>query len=110
MKYKKAQEIMFNIIFLIVCLITIGYIFIQSSSKMGGMNNNFGGVQVALLSTYYNSELALLYIDQAAKYSSYQAIYDLGQRGGLNQAKCGSYLGYNLWLDKGKECYPEAKS
>ena len=67
-----------------------------------------GEIQLATLKTMQEAEQDLTYIDNAAKISAEQAIYELAENGGFKEAKCGSY-GFNLWNDKNKECFPDYK-
>ena len=65
-----------------------------------------GSKQYKVLEAYQKGESALLYVDQAAKYASFQTLYDLGQKGGYyNRSQCGEYLGYSIWVDE-NDCYP----
>lgn len=74
-----------------------------------------GEFQFKLIKTFQEAEKALFYIDQSAKYSAYQAVYELGQRGGYGDTNCGDYLGYSLWINFDDEknlkgCYPEKEN
>jgi hypothetical protein len=83
-------------------LITFFVFFIKY--KAPGPYDYIGQFHLNLLKDIKNSEKTLLYIDQSAKYSAYQTIYDLGKRGGYYEAsECGEYLGYNLWKSGQKD-------
>ena len=111
MKHKKALVfVLFVVIIAIVSLISITYLLI--AKKPGSYEQWIGIKQFEILKTYQKAEKALFYIDQSAKYSAQQAIYELGQKGGHVNSDCGTYLGYAVWatFDENKnlkECYPE---
>jgi hypothetical protein len=59
------------------------------------------------LNSYQTAEKTLFLIDQAAKYSAYDAAVELADNGGFyDTSDCGDYLEYQLLYDAGKECYP----
>ena len=65
-----------------------------------------GKRQFDLLKTYMKAESGLLYIDQSAKYSLQQAVYELAQNGGIVEvdndvaSKCKNFYGYNVIIKK----------
>lgn len=69
-------------------LMIVAYIEVGSKTKdyygkMGSMQNN-------LLRTYHKGELVLIYIDQAAKYSVYNSILPIMEKGGFtDKPPCG---------------------
>ena len=100
------------IIFFFIGLGTFFYYYATSSVKIP--TRFIGEFQFNLIKNFQNSEKALFYIDQSAKYASYQAIYELGQKGGYEKSDCDSYLGYNIWIDFDDkenliECYPKTE-
>ncbi len=98
-------------------LIVLGFIFaaiiyFSSDKEKGSMGygNYLGEVQLKTLNAYWDAEEDLYYLDQIVKLSAEQSIYDLGQKGGYGFSKgsgCGNYLGYSIWFDTNKECYPK---
>ncbi len=68
---------------MIVAYIEVGVKTKDYYGKMGSMQNN-------LLRTYHKGELALIYIDQAAKYSVYNSILPIMEKGGfIDEPPCG---------------------
>lgn len=98
-------------VFLFVVGLVIAWSMITSSQQ--SFNEKIGERQSKLINTYQQAEKALLYIDQSAKYSAYQSIYDLAQNGGFSkEKKCGDYLNYSFWRTDSKEideCTPDFK-
>ena len=74
----------------LVVFITIVYLYIQLATKVEGFQVSIGESQVAVLNAYQDGENALLYVDQAAKYSAYQAAGTLAQRGAVLKDACGT--------------------
>lgn len=71
-----------------------------------------GDAQMDLMKDFQKGDDVLLYIDQSAKYSSHQSIYDLAGNGGFyEKEKCGKHFGYNFWLAESGtgECFPDYK-
>ena len=72
-----------------------------------------GDAQLELMKSLQKGDDVLLYIDQSAKFSSSQSIYDLAGNGGFyNKENCGKHLGYNFWRTEAKktdECFPDYK-
>lgn len=84
-------------------------------------DNPIGKRQFDLLKIYTKAEAVLFYIDQSAKYSLQQAVYDLAQNGGVSEIEfndfetfagsdCGRFNGAYVWyeLRKGKDGYSES--
>ncbi|MBI2657812.1 D-alanyl-D-alanine carboxypeptidase family protein [Candidatus Woesearchaeota archaeon] len=128
MKNKKASFFFLPLLVILSSLILI-YLFIVLLSKTGTFSSSpIGDRQFTLLKVYMKAEGALFYIDQSAKYSLQQAVYDLARDGGLSEVyaseiltprehptlhspikECGKYYGYFLWNDKGVDCFSENK-
>jgi len=87
-------------------------LFVRTEYKKASFPKTLGETQINTLETYQEAEKALFFIDQSAKLSAEQAIYDLGQSGGFKEiSSCGEYYNYALWNNEGNiECYPETKS
>lgn len=112
MKGKKAFMFEGVMFFIILILLITAFLTLYKKQNKFPEGYMIGERQFGLIKTYQKAEQALFYIDQSAKYSAYQTIYDLGQKGGYETSDCGDYFGYNLWVsldDKKnpKECYPE---
>jgi len=110
MKSKKAM--IFNIALVLLALTVLTTAFFRLSNKQfdktAGLDVQIGERQAQIFNLYQQAEKALFYIDQSAKLSAYQSVYDLGQKGGFeNQSDCGIYHNYNFWKDETGECLPE---
>ena len=113
LKNKKGSFFTLIIVVLLVVILTTAFFTLRK--KQNPSDKFIGERQYGLIITYQEGEKALFYLDQSAKYSAYNTIYEIGQRGGREESDCGDYLGYSLWVDfddkgKIKECYPEKKN
>ena len=72
------------------------------------IGNYLGQYQFSIIKSSNEAEKALFYIDESAKYSLQQAVYELGKNGGISEIeteenevlsdnKCGKFYGYTLW-------------
>ena len=106
---KKGSIFSWALVFVsLIILTTAMLVMIEKKSKFFDRENFFtiGSKQFRVLEAYQKGETALLYLDQTARYSSFQALYDLGGTGGYyNTSPCGNYLGYNIWVNE-TDCYP----
>src|SRR3989338_8865201 len=109
MRNKKAA-IPFNTILVVMMAIILIYAWVELDKKYNAFNNIVGEKQYQLISIYNKGESALFYIDQSAKYSLQQSVYDLAKNGGIQEIKdisldepviyeCGRYYGSNVWLE-----------
>ncbi|MAG91447.1 hypothetical protein CMO83_02125 [Candidatus Woesearchaeota archaeon] len=109
MKNKKAA-LVYNWTLTITVIFLLAWTFLQFNSKFSKFEL-LGIKQISLFNSYQKGEQALFYIDQSAKYSAYQSVYDLGRRGGNSDSgPCGDYLGYTLWMTQTQdlgECFPD---
>ncbi len=114
---KKASLFFLPILVIIALVVLISLYLILLSKSSPFVDTPIGKRQFELLNTYIKAESALFYIDQSAKYSAEQAIYDLAKNGGfaeieedevdelesikknLLQTKCGRYSGYAIWYE-----------
>lgn len=111
MKSKKSQEFMILVVIVAIGVLTAALLIINLQRPY---DKTIGWRQAMVVKTYQEAEKAFFYTDQSAKYSAYQTIYDLGQKGGYETSDCGNYLGYSLWVnfDDEKnliECYPKTE-
>jgi len=104
MKSKKSQ--IFSPGLVIIALLILVEALIILSSKGGIFKEEpLGKRQFDVINTYIEGEGALFYIDQSAKYSAHQTIYDLAKKGGCNSND--KYLGYSLWnFNEKSQCNP----
>ena len=114
MKSKKGA-LPFAITLVIMMVFVLIYAWLMLASKYDAFDKKIGEKQYDLINTYQSAEKTLFYIDQSSKYSAYQSIYDLGQKGGYENSDCGNYLGYNLWINFDEEenlieCYPKKEA
>ena len=110
LKNKKGSFFTLIIVVLLVVILTTAFFALRK--KQDPSDKFIGERQYVLINTYQEGEKALFYIDQSAKYSSYQAIFELGQKGGHENFDCGTYHGYAVWATYDgnkdiKECYPK---
>ncbi len=96
---------------LVILLIVMGYsyyVLVINEVKDIELTKGIGWVQSEIIDVYQEAEKISFYIDQSAKQSVYNAIYDLGENGGFFGVGCGKTKeGYIIWRSKGKaKCYP----
>jgi len=89
---KKAQVLGYGLIAGLIIGLGLSYITELKSEREF---NIIGDSSIVLLKISKDAEKALLYIDQSAKFSAYQAIYDLSEKGGCLETE--NYLGYSIW-------------
>ena len=97
---------------LLVVFMVIGFLIAWSAimGKYGAFDRKIGEKQFELINTYQEGEKAMFYIDQSAKYSSYQAIYDLGKSGGCISGEI--HDGYRVWTINSPRqgiCFPSTQ-
>lgn len=127
MKFKK-RALMFEVLMFFIILIILTTAFFVLYQKYSKFSKNFelGERQFSLISTYQNGEKVLFYIDQSAKYSLQQSVYELAQNGGSLEIKdveemdtsgkditelgkipaknqCGKFNGLNVWYEIKRE-------
>ncbi|MEM4239667.1 MAG: hypothetical protein QXK08_00535 [Candidatus Woesearchaeota archaeon] len=90
-------------VMVIVVVVLVIYLFIRLSAKLEPFEVRIGEYQVALLEAYQQGENALLFVDQAAKFSAYKALDTLAQRGGMKSDDCGTII------EKGRKIYAWTK-
>ena len=81
MRTKKAALI-FNWTLTISVILLLGLILIQFNAKYSKFEP-LGKKQLLIFQAYQKAESALFYIDESAKYSLQQAVYDLAKSGGI---------------------------
>lgn len=103
----------------IISLIILINLYAVLLNKNSPLKYPIGKRQFELLKAYMQAESALFYIDQSAKYSAQQAVYELANQGGYyDENDCGSFQETSVWAviekdtdsSKVKECYPSDKS
>ena len=123
MKFGKKAVIFEGVIFFVI-LIILTTAFFTLYNKQGKFPDKYkiGERQFSLLQTYQQAEKALFYIDQSAKYSLQQAVYELSKSGGIPDADfsdeerlevesnenlldntCGNFYGYPIWYSSKKD-------
>lgn len=116
MKNKKAALAIHWYVLIFFFFIGLGtFFYYWATTSVRTPTEFIGEFQFKLIKTFQEAEKSLFYIDQSAKYSAYQAVYELGQRGGYGDTNCGDYLGYSLWINFDDEknlkgCYPEKEN
>jgi len=107
MKSKKSQFFMILVVIIAVIVLTSALLIINLKRPYG---QTIGWRQATIFKAYQEAEKAFFYIDQSAKYSAQQTVYELAQRGGHEDTKCDDYFGYSLWNNETKkidECFPD---
>jgi D-alanyl-D-alanine dipeptidase len=105
----KKGAIPFSITLVVFMVFVLIYAFGHLSSKYNQFDKKIGERQYGLIKTYQEAEKALLYIDESAKQSLPQAIYNLAQNGGIEEIeftdneqpesyKCGKFNGAYVWF------------
>ncbi len=75
----------FNITLVVMMVFILIYAWVQLSYKYNSFERSLGEKQYELLHIYQRAESFLLYIDQSAKYSLEQSVYDLAKSGGISE-------------------------
>ena len=123
----KKGAIPFNITLVVFLVAILIYAWLQLANKYGSFDRKIGEKQYELISIYQKAEKSLFYIDQSAKYSLQQAIYELAKNGGsagtfdiedvdssseslaektdetIVKNDCGSFNGVNAWYSIRKD-------
>ena len=115
MKQRKSQMLLWGVIVGIIAAIILS-LFANLTKKDFDV---IGASSLMLVGISNEAEKALFYIDQSAKYSLQQAVYELGQNGGIpdygavdeifsgtaiaTDTQCDKFFGYSLWYDKAKD-------
>lgn len=110
-KRKKAMILVLSLAMLFWAI--MGMLFVRIAAKKSQFNATLGETQIELIQNYVKGEKILFYVDQAAKYSVYRAVYDLSLNGGFFDYKCGNYKGYGLWQNETETidyCLPDYKN
>ncbi|MDP3765839.1 MAG: D-Ala-D-Ala carboxypeptidase family metallohydrolase [Nanoarchaeota archaeon] len=117
MRLKKKALFFEGLMFFIVLIILTTALF-TLYKKQNKFPDQFkiGERQFSLIKTYQKAEKVLFYIDQSAKYSAYQSVFDLANKGGFYEVPgCGSFGDFNVWVSIEKDnknqlivkkCYP----
>jgi len=104
MKSKKSQVLVYGLIF--GFFIAVGTFYMTSYLKELP-DEYLGEKSLNIIKAASEAEKALFYIDLSAKYAVYKTTKELSRNGGYSTASgCGTYLGYNLWNNEDKTCYP----
>ena len=102
---KKALEMGIAALVLATFLVLI-FASISLQKKIA-KTHALGDIQYKLLNTYDSGETTLFYIDEAARYSAYNALNELADSGGMYVGGCGEYFGAKLLLNRTKDCTPD---
>ena len=103
----KKGNMFFSVTLLIVMVFIVSFVFIFVRTEVVSSEEIIGETQKNILNVYENGEKILFFLDKATEYSAHKAIYDLSSNGGFyEEPECGSYGGFVLWSNKGKDCFP----
>lgn len=99
-----------NILFFVAILLIFWKL--SAAFSMQNTQEGIGTRQSAILHTYSISEEMLLYLDEAAKFSAYEALATLPGRGARlsTDVSCGSYASYERWTDSSRVCFPKVEA
>ena len=106
-KGKKGQLLLYGLIAGLIAAIVISFINNVMDKKDFPV---VGDSSLSLMDSSIETEKALFYIDQSAKYSSHQGIYDLAKNGGCSGGNI--YGQYRLWSVGGPKsgiCFPSTQ-
>lgn len=106
--HKKAM--VFNVMIVLFTIVVLTYAYIVLSDKLD-VGKEIGESQLDAIIKIQEGEKALIFLDFAAKMASYQAAYELQERGGIgNTEQCGTYYGFSRWnSDTGETCFASSK-
>jgi len=107
MKNKKAS-VWFPVIVVVMTVFTLIFATVVIHRKAEDYREYIVGErQFSIINAYDEAEKHLLYIDQSAKFSSSQAVYEQAIKGGYySPPNCSTYRGFTLWFNGSDECYP----
>ena len=94
MKHKKGA-LLFAPILVVFMVFGLIYAWSEITARQPEFEAKIGERQFGLINTYHLGERYLFYIDQSAKYSAYQGVYDLAKNGGCFGGDLRD--GYKLW-------------
>ena len=104
---KSKKAVWFPVLLVIMTLTTLSYAAWVLNEKAKPFTDAIGERQFNIIKTYDEAEKHLLYIDQAAKFSSSQSIYEQALKGGYHLLPtCSEYRGFTLWSNGSENCYP----
>ena len=109
MKKLNKKSILFNISLVVVTAIVLTTALV-ALDQLNPFKEGIGANSFDIIKTYQEAESRLFFIDQSAKLSSQQIIYDLAANGGFEaESDCGRYKNYNVWstTDPSIYCYPD---
>ena len=127
MNRKKSSLFFMPLLVIFSLIVLINLYDVLLSKNVPIIDNPIGKRQFDLLKTYLKAESVLFYIDQSAKYSLQQVVYELAKDGGLSEIyasdvltsretpfiptakKCSKFYGYSLWYEKDDGCFDENK-
>ena len=103
MRYKKSQ--LFGILLVVAAAIVLSTAFIIISGKTSPYRKQVGVRSLNIYKTYQEMEKVLIYVDQSARFSAYNAIFEAAADGGFaGDSECGRYSGYNLLNNAAEDC------
>jgi len=106
MSNKKSQ--LFSMALVGITVAILIYLFVVISDKKTKFDEEIGEKQFELFRFYNKGESTLFYVDNAARFASYQSLYDLARKSGFsNEHGCGNYSGTKLWNNLSDYCFPD---
>ena len=115
--FKRKKGMILVLGLAILFSVIMGMLFVRIGAKKSQFNAILGETQLGLIEKYTEGEKILFYVDQAAKYSIYDAIDDLSSNVVASENKCGTYRyggkEYVLWQSETESieyCMPDYKA
>jgi len=109
---KNKKGIDYAMMLALVVFICVVYLLIVLENKLDKFDWRIGQHETGLLNAYQGGEKTMLYVDNAARLSVWQALGILGEVGGMPNQECLDMLGpgsvsYTLWNKQDKDCFME---
>lgn len=114
---KKSQIYIVGLIIAIIFALVGSFIIINFMTREKSNEEYLGTYESGMIDAIMEGDNALIYIDQAAEYSSSEAFQEFAKNGGVTISneqgeegitKCKTYV-YNLWNSESETCYPDYK-
>ncbi|MDB4303384.1 hypothetical protein N9934_01155 [Desulfosarcina sp.] len=107
---KKATLLNIGTILVVIIATTFALISYATLNSEGlGKEHYIGQKQMELKKLYVEAEGVLFYLDRIGSLMLIDSLFDLGEQGGLTDAKCDSVGDYNYWIGISDNCTPTQK-
>ncbi|MBI5398105.1 hypothetical protein HZB03_01455 [Candidatus Woesearchaeota archaeon] len=115
---RSKKGLLFNILLVIFTIVILTTAFVRLSAKkcmdlssQTCLEKVLGRDPIEVMLKVQDGSKAMIYLDVAARFALYQALFDLQAKGGLvSTGDCGTYFDFAVWKNaKGIFCIPEQK-